>query len=212
MTQEIKLIVGIPTINRADLLNDALRDYFEDFKDTEIVICDNGKQDIITREKNFFIYRPQENLGVAKSWNMLMDYADKVGASHVLILNDDIYLGKTQEQILALIKVWRKAPFINSQLNWCAFIFSVNGFKKVGQFDESFGNCYFEDNDMFYRMSLLKMQMVYTEFLNPVTYRNSMTIERDPSLNNAFLKNKEYFIRKWGGEPHYETFTTPFNQ
>ena len=32
----MKLIIGIPTINRADLLNEALEKYFEDFKDTEI--------------------------------------------------------------------------------------------------------------------------------------------------------------------------------
>jgi glycosyltransferase involved in cell wall biosynthesis len=61
----MKLIIGIPTINRADLLNEALANYFEDFKDTEIVICDNGKQDIITRERNFVLYRPEQNLGVS---------------------------------------------------------------------------------------------------------------------------------------------------
>ena len=53
----MKLIIGIPTINRADLLNEALANYFEDFKNTEIVICDNGKQEIITRERNFVIYK-----------------------------------------------------------------------------------------------------------------------------------------------------------
>jgi glycosyltransferase involved in cell wall biosynthesis len=52
----MKLIIGIPTINRADLLNDALSNYFEDFKNTEIVICDNGKQEIITREKKITLF------------------------------------------------------------------------------------------------------------------------------------------------------------
>ena len=86
----MKLIIGIPTINRADLLNEALANYFEDFKNTEIFIVDNGKQEIITREKNFVIYRPESNLNVSGSWNVIMDYAKKVNATHVLMLNDDI--------------------------------------------------------------------------------------------------------------------------
>ena len=76
MNQNFKIIIGIPTLNRADLLNEALEKYFEDFKDTEIFIVDNGKQNIITREEKFAIYKPEENLGVAKSWNTIMDYAD----------------------------------------------------------------------------------------------------------------------------------------
>ena len=49
MNQDFKFIVAIPTINRADLLNEALEKYFEDYKDTHIAICDNVKQNIITR-------------------------------------------------------------------------------------------------------------------------------------------------------------------
>ena len=104
MDKEIKLVVAIPTINRADLLNEALAKYFEDFKDTHIAICDNGNQDILTREENFMIYRPQENLNVSGSWNMLMDYSEKTGATHVLMLNDDVYLGRTEHEIKLLIK------------------------------------------------------------------------------------------------------------
>ena len=58
MNQNFKIIIGIPTLNRADLLNEALEKYFEDFKDTEIFIVDNGKQNIITREEKFAIYKP----------------------------------------------------------------------------------------------------------------------------------------------------------
>jgi hypothetical protein len=113
---------------------------------------------------------------------MLMDYAQKTHASHVLMLNDDIYLGKTEAEILELLKCNPDVHFFNSFQNWSAFILSVSGFKQVGNFDESFGNCYFEDNDYFYRMQLLQIQDFYTAFLNPVVYRNSQTIQKDPSL------------------------------
>lgn len=207
----MKLIIGIPTINRADLLNEALANYFEDFKDTEIVICDNGKQDIITRERNFVLYKPEQNLGVSGSWNMIMDYADKVNGTHVLILNDDIYLGKSQEEINTIIRLW-KPEFICTELNWCSFILSVEAYKKVGKFDENFFPAYFEDNDYFRRMQLAGVTIIVNPMLNPVVYRNSMTIQKTPELNNGFEKNRQYYISKWGGQPTQETFSTPFNK
>jgi GT2 family glycosyltransferase len=207
----MKLIIGIPTINRADLLNEALANYFEDFKNTEIVICDNGNQEIITRERNFVHYKPEKNLGVSGSWNMLMDYADKVKGTHVLILNDDIYLGKSEEEVNTIIRLW-KPEFLCTELNWCSFILSVETFKKVGNFDENFFPAYYEDNDYFRRMLLANVPIIMNPMLNPVIYRNSMTIQKSPELNNGFEKNRQYYISKWGGLPEQETFATPFNQ
>ena len=212
MNQDFKFIVAIPTINRADLLNEALEKYFEDFKDTHIAICDNGKQDIITREENFMIYRPEENLGVAKSWNMLMDYADKIEATHVLVLNDDIYLGKTEHEINMLIRNNMDADFINSFHNWCSYILKVDAWKKAGKFDEEFFPAYFEDNSFDYKMTLIGAKKTWTSFLDPFVYRNSMTIAKDPALNNRFQQNRELYIRMWGGLPTEEKYTTKFNQ
>jgi len=207
----MKLIIGIPTINRADLLNEALANYFEDFKNTEIVICDNGNQEIITREKNFVIYRPENNLGVSGSWNMIMDYAEKVKATHVLLLNDDIYLGKSEEEIKTIIRLWNP-EFLCSEISWCSFILSIDAYLKVGKFDEKFFPAYFEDNDYFRRMLLTGVNITNNAMLNPVIYRNSMTIQKSPELNNGFEKNRQYYISKWGGQPTQETFATPFNQ
>jgi GT2 family glycosyltransferase len=212
MNQDFKFIVAIPTINRADLLNEALERYFEDFKDTHIAICDNGKQDIITREENFMIYRPEENLGVAKSWNMLMDYADKINATHVLMLNDDIMLGKTEHEIAMLIRHNTDADFINSFHNWCSYILKVDAWKKAGKFDEEFFPAYFEDNSFDYKMTLIDAKKTWTSFLDPLVYRNSMTIAKDPALNNRFMLNRQMYINMWGGLPTEEKYVTKFNK
>jgi len=212
MEKEIKLVVAIPTINRADLLNDALAKYFEDFKNTHIAICDNGKQDIITREENFMIYRPEQNLGVAGSWNMLMDYSDKIGATHVLMLNDDIYLGKSAETILYLIRHNPDFDFINSFQNWCSFILKIDMWKKVDGFDTEFFPAYYEDNSMDYKMTLVGAKKTWTSFLDPILYRNSMTIAKDPALNSRFMQNRQMYIDMWGGLPTEEKFTTKFNK
>ena len=210
--QEIKLVVAIPTINRADLLNEALTKYFEDFKDTHIAICDNGNQDILTREENFMIYRPQENLGVAKSWNMLIDYSDKIGATHVLMLNDDIYLGKTESELNFLIKKNLDADFINSFHNWCSYILTIDIWKKAGKFDEEFFPAYFEDNSFDYKMTLVGARKTWTSFLDPIVYRNSMTIAKDPTLNQKFMQNKQMYINMWGGLPSEEKYKTKFGK
>ena len=212
MENEIKLVVAIPTINRADLLNEALAKYFEDFKDTHIAICDNGNQDILTREENFMIYRPTENLGVSGSWNMLMDYSEKLGATHVLILNDDIYLGRTQHEVKMIIKNNPTADFINSFQNWCSFILKIDMWKKVGGFDTEFFPAYFEDNSFDYKMTMADAKKSWTSFLDPVVYRNSMTIAKDPTLNSRFMQNRQMYIDMWGGLPNEEKFTTKFNK
>jgi GT2 family glycosyltransferase len=212
MNKEIKLILAIPTINRADLLNEALEQYYEDFKDTHIAICDNGNQNIITREEKFMIYRPEANLGVAGSWNMLMDYADKLGATHVLMLNDDIVLGKTEHEINLLIKTNPNADFINSMQYWSSYILTVDMWKKAGKFDEEFFPAYFEDNSFDYKMTLNNANKVWTSFLNPNVFRNSMTIAKDPTLNNGFGNNKSLYIEMWGGLPTEEKYVTKFNR
>lgn len=209
--EPIRFVVAIPTLNRADLLNEALTNYFIDFKETLIVICDNGNQEIVSREHNFEILRSRTNLGVAKSWNLLMEFAEKQGATHVLMLNDDIYLGKTEIQIQSVLQVWKNMAFINSYQQWSAYVLTVQAWKEFGKFDENIFPAYFEDNDAHYRMKLLDMNMVYTEKLNPAIFRNSMTIEKDASLNENFLKNRSYYIKKWGGAPGNEKYLVPFN-
>jgi len=208
----MKLILAIPTINRADLLNESLQKYFEDFKDTNIAIVDNGNQNILTREKEFFIYRPTSNLGVSGSWNMLMDYAKRIDATHVLMLNDDVYLGKNETEIYSFLEQNKEYHFYNSLLNWSAFIMPVETWEKVGGFDQEFFPAYFEDNSMCYKLRLNNLERINTSFLNPVIYRNSMTIAKDPSLNSRFMQNRQMYIAMWGGLPNQEKYTTKFNQ
>jgi GT2 family glycosyltransferase len=140
-----------------------------------------------------------------------MDYANKVSATHVLMLNDDIYLGKSEQEVNHIVRLW-KPEFMCTELNWCSFILSLDAYLKVGAFDEKFFPAYYEDNDYFRRMLLSDVPMVFNAMLNPAIYRNSMTIAKDQTLNNNFENNKRYYISKWGGEPTQETFGTPFNQ
>ena len=204
----MRFAIGIPTINRADLLNEALEKYFIDFPNADILILDNGKQDILKRKQNFQIFRTEKNFGVSKSWNFLCRKAFQ-NVDYILMLNDDIYLGKTQKDIYKFIKR-TSFDLAYGQQNFCAFILKKSIFEK-DSFDENFFPAYFEDNDYKYRMKLQKNKLVETDFLNANIYRNSQTILKDSSLNNKFMDNRNYYIKKWGGLPNEEQFKKPFN-
>ena len=68
---KLKFAIGIPTINRNDLLQEALNKYAETYPDTDIFIIDNGNQRVCSPHPKTEIYVATANYGVAKSWNYL---------------------------------------------------------------------------------------------------------------------------------------------
>jgi GT2 family glycosyltransferase len=204
--------IAIPTVNRKDLLMDALEWYTQNMPNTEILILDNGRQDIPELTKKVIIDIPEKNLGVAYSWNFLIWKANKRGYSHVLVLNDDVILQRSEAEIYALIQKEDNQTFHRPKAfyNWSAYIISQDIFSKVGMFDTAFKKAFFEDNDYEYRMKLAGVNLKYQDDLNPQVYRNSQTIEKDPLLG-GYLENRELYIKKWGGIPNEETYKTPYN-
>jgi len=82
----------------------------------------------------------------------------------------------------------------------------------VGKFDECFYPAYYEDNSYKYRMKLAGISVLNTPELNPLVYKNSSSLAKDPSILEDSKKNKELYIKMWGGEPNQEKFKTPFNE
>ena len=203
----------IPTINRKDLLIEALDFYTTHMPNTQILIWDNGKQSIPTYP-NTEIFEADYNYGVAASWNALIDKAWERGIENYLILNDDVIL-RCGEGIInqVLVKCAETKAFHRCRpfYNWSAFILRKSTYDLVGRFDENFKRCYFEDNDYQYRMRLAGIPIMYEDDLNPEIYRNSQSILKDPLLSN-YIDNRDYFVKKWGGMPDSETHKTPFNE
>jgi GT2 family glycosyltransferase len=205
-----RFAIGIPTINRYDLLKEALQQYAHDFIFHNIYIVDNGYQNIVP-EHNVTIMPAHGNYGVAGSWNLLCrtifeqhDYA--------ILINDDVYWGKHEDQVTEFIEMNGYMDCIASEQHWCNFMLNKRAWMEVGEFDEQFFPAYFEDNDYQYRMRLKRMRYEKADFFNPIVFRNSGSIEKDPSLNQNFVDNESYYISKWGGKPGNERFRTPFNR
>src|SRR5580692_10711990 len=95
--------LAIPTLNRADLLNETLQKYVVDFPDTKIFVCDNGGQRIFEHE-NIIVIRPLTNLGVARSWNRMSEKIFELKIKNAVTLNDDVYSGKKQSDFEEYLK------------------------------------------------------------------------------------------------------------
>lgn len=201
--------IGIPTLNRKDLLEPSLSEYKRDFPYTDIHVVDNGKQDIF--EFGAFKVYPQDvNLGVAGSWNYLCDIIFK-NNDYALIVNDDVYLGYAIGEISEVLQSDHYG-FIQSEHNWSVFLISKEVYERVGKFDEFFYPAYYEDSDYIRRMELSGVKRVIDKRLNPKDAKQSQTYEKAPELVNKALKDsKDRYVRKWGGLPMMETFTLPFD-
>jgi GT2 family glycosyltransferase len=192
---------------------EALEHYVDAYPHTQIFVLDNGKQDIPRLSSNITIYEMAENLGVSGSWNWLIKNAITHLYSDFLILNDDVVLKKDEATIGALIEQGGENTFhvCKSAYNWSSFILNRTIYEKVGEFDETFKRCFFEDNDYCYRIVLAGVNYTFQDTLNPDVFRNSQTILKDPTLS-GYLENEQYYIKKWGGKPGSETHKTPFGK
>jgi len=208
-----KFAIGIPTLNRFDILYPALLFYVRDYPETKIYVVDNGNQDIKSKfadNDNVIVIQNEKNMGVSRSWNQLCDLVFQEH-DYVVMLNDDIYFGRKDWEVNNLLTNFDK-DFYLTQQQWCVYILPKKTWEAVGRFDETFYPAYYEDNDYEYRMKLLGMEMFKIPFLNPFLYQQSKTIEKMPELKQHAISNRERYIEKWGGEPNKETYKTPYNK
>jgi Predicted glycosyltransferases len=175
----MKLLIGIPTINRADLLNAALEKYQECYPNVDILVIDNGvSQHINTQNPRLRVFAQTSNLGVAASWNLICKTAFQEGYTHALILNDDIELVVHEKELIETISRHGEDKLLVQSGTWCVICVAKKVFETIGNFDEQFFPAYFEDNDYERRIKLQNEVFVIREpDLDPTLYRNSMTIK-----------------------------------
>jgi GT2 family glycosyltransferase len=202
--------IGIPTLNRWDLLRPALWKYLQDFPHTHIYVLDNGNQQKEIERPTIHYINQKQNIGVAASWNILCDRIYGDNNKFALIMNDDIYLGRNEYQIGNLLH-YQKGSFFVTPKDWCVFVAPVQTYQEVGRFDENF-MAYCEDRDYQYRLKLAGKGITRWEMIMPLIYRNNSTSDKNPDVLKWAQQSQEYYIRKWGGEPGAEIFSLPFGK
>jgi GT2 family glycosyltransferase len=172
----------------------------------------------------------ENNIGVAGAWNYGMRKAIENGCEYALVCNDDITF--TPGAIAAMIDVLKEtdALLVSPNQNgekavvnliedgadfFCFAVKPKQLVQAVGWFDENIYPAYFEDNDMHYRMKLAGIRS-YIDTRIVVDHFGSATQNADEGNPNVpasrFQAIKAYYARKWGGEPHNEKFTTPWDK
>lgn len=219
MIFDIKLSIVIPTLNRADLLQELLLVLLQQSDNFEhLLIIDNGNQNLMVKHPKISVYTPGRNLGVAASWNFGIDKLfENNDITHVLALNDDIILGN--EQLLVIKRIIRQNPnywFYVGNYYWSVWAISrhcceimLNTYGYV--FDSIFWPAYCEDNDFHYRLGMLNNNKYFgsIEDFVPNVCRNSMTSKANPVINHK--RSLQVYKRKWGGTPGNEKFIVPFD-
>jgi GT2 family glycosyltransferase len=198
-----------------------------DIKDLERVAGEKGEVYTIYNDINCL------SLG----WNKGIEMALQDGCDYVFVPNLDLYFNSNC--LDNLVEGASKSP---DCIFWCAtgveiekinscptsnivsedldgssfsyFLIDKKLIEQVGYFDTKFAPAYFEDNDMYYRITLVggKFGRVHDAI---VYHHGSGTLKCDAELQNnnhiTFVKNREYYISKWGGMPHQEAYGSPFN-
>ena len=202
--------IGIPSLNRADLLEEAVIDLMEHCPSHEVIVVDNGQQRL--RERGVFEVAPVgrlsviengRNMGVAGAWNQLAKAAFvERNCDAILVLNDDVVFGRDGRVIDELLRANAEYPrLLVSARGWCSFLLPRAIWLEVGAFDERFFPAYWEDTDYKVRLIQAGKPAVVCEELSPVRYRESQSTGR-AERERMSQANAARFAAKWSGEEH----------
>ncbi|WP_010585586.1 glycosyltransferase [Schlesneria paludicola] len=206
--------VGIPTYNCYDLCANLIDSVFRNTALPQVVyVIDNGDGPARFHydHPQVSIFRPQRNLGVSRSWNLLHRFA---APYPIVILNDDIELGRNCLE--RLVTCDGLAVTIDGSHAYEAFMMREEVWQTIGDFDEAFFPAYFEDNDHARRLELAGIEIVCPTNDGVVSCGRSNTKSRltpdaTQALHGFVAKNRDYYLTKWGGLPHQEQFLKPFD-
>lgn len=215
-------VIGVPTLNRYDLLAKCLQHVFAGTaKPQTVYIVDNGRrlpQGAFAEIGDCLpinVVVPQSNLGVSASWNVLLRLA---GNLPMVVMNDDVFVSPT-----TLATLMEPEPHvIVTALGWSCFRQDPEVRRIIGDYDENLRS-YMEDNDYDHRRKLAGVERVIKE--NDVVVGHgddlgkphfpSSTLRKMPAeemktFNEYYAKQAVYYRAKWGGIPSKEVYDKPF--
>lgn len=194
--------------------------------EAEVLILDNGGRmkesgavDALAENCDLSKWKiavPPYNLGVAKSWNYLIDQLNQC-----IIANDDVVFGLND--IAAFLDAADANPgsilleandpvggfstfYVNRPERWLG----------MGGFDELFAPAYFEDNDCRWRLLVEDNPAIKVNLPSWKHDNGSTLYSGDDRYKRmhwcCFERNKAYYQAKWGGLPGKEQFTSPFGK
>lgn len=180
----------------------------------------------LARTRNVHYYPYGFNRGLAKSWNEGLRMAQARGADMLMLANDDIQASFADIELLTQAAQENRDRYMISgmgldlahkqrkDLRFALCVINPVAIETIGYFDERFAPIYYEDWDFCRRAELAGLNRLCIEGTQ-IVHEGSATRKDIPDdvFTANFLRNQEYYIKKWGGDGtmHSETFQHPFN-
>lgn len=216
--------IVIPTLVRSDMLKRCLQSICDYAPGAEVLVINNWTHRGVARVCEEFgpstrisltVANHPENLGCAASWNLGIKHFFERGHDWCIVLNDDVELlegtvealGRALDEGLPL--AWSPSDSMS------AFAISKDTINKVGWFDPNFWPAYREDEDYCHRLLCAGLKAgqapgadVKHTRSSSLNYSEFLWFQHRTRLDQ---QNLLYYGRKWGGVPHFERYTSPFN-
>jgi GT2 family glycosyltransferase len=207
--------IGIPILNRGDLLARLIATV--DIPADVLIIANRiGPidssvarilDDLVRRPPSHIsisVESPDGNLGVAGSWNRIIDYFD----GDCFISNSDISFS-TGALALALRRVHEQKEIVLQHLFAAACFYAAANFtQQLGWFDENFYPAYHEDQEMAIRSSVLNVRRGIVTGLEKgaVLHQGSQTLRSAETGQRQYVSasnrlHQKYLLEKWGSVP-----------
>ncbi|PZM67435.1 glycosyltransferase family 2 protein [Paenibacillus dendritiformis] len=213
----MRYIVGIPYVNRLDLLNRAvasIRPYWP-----HTYVLDNSanselKGHALSGLVN--IIHPPVPLTFTQSMNWFQRIAAEQGADAVMYMHTDAeaHPGTPEAFLRVLTELKQNGRKWGLALtNFDALAaYNMEAVRAAGPWDTVFSS-YFADIDYHRRLRLAGYEEIFTGL--PVDHHESSSRKSDPHLNflidSTWPLYERYYELKWGGRMAQETYSTPFN-
>lgn len=208
--------LGIPTLNRYDLLDKCLDAVaLQSCKPRVVLLVDNGGKFVQKPgfDIEFVRIETEQNEGVSGSWTIASAFAWQMGLDSIVLLNDDTQPApNTFERLYSYDE---GLVVCGNHMNaFSCFRLDRWVYDELGPFDLQLWPAYMEDNDYSRRALVngvpirvaqgIEIQHVGTATLHAMPNEGKQDFLREPM-------RRDYYLRKWGGGPRRELFEVPFD-
>jgi hypothetical protein len=159
-------------------------------------------------------WKPAVNCGVARSWNMIFEQAQRTGYSHVALISQGVVLEGGTAHLAELVDEYADERGLLTDFAWHCIVLSVKTWEQLGPFDTTFSPAYYEDSDYVRRLFLAglhtpdnRMPKVERDLLDGT---ETVAAAKHLIPPETYGRNASTFELKWGGPPFKETFTIPY--
>lgn len=180
---------------------------FEQFRNTNLRIVDNGNQRIPDELQQYVIHQNEKNIGCSGGWNLICDIGfNHFGLDKIIVGQEDARISEeVMEELLVRCNPNTICGTYNNSFEFSTYAIHRETFNTVGRFDENFMFVGCEDNDYKHRCKLKGVEVQSLDVSHQFNCSIANNVHTVPST--VLTHNPTYILNKWNDY----TYTQPFN-